>query len=230
MLEQLEAFDEGEEESDEEDVVVTARRRRGTESTSASDSSDRRIAQRLDAIASWCAVLLTDGDVPIDHIRVELSDYLVHSLRAMPENSALVTTWSAMLRAIGDDAVALNGNGNAAGDRVDVSKQRILVQMLATAVKAEVGAVGDSSLFENCIDPDVVASEAALLDGDEVAMTGGKGITKKGSADIQHENLSIALLKVLPDLLVKFKTDPAVTSSLTALPRYLRKSFVFTFA
>ena len=223
VLEQLEAFDEGEEDSDEEDVVAAARRRRGKESTSASDSSDRRIAQRLDAIASWCAVLLTDGDVPIDHIRVERSDYLVHSLRAMPENRALVTTWSAMLRAIGDDAVAVNGSGNAAGDRVDVAKQRILVQMMAAAVKAEVGAVGDSSLFENCIDPDVVAAEAAVLDEDEVAKTGGRASTKNASADIQHENLSIALLKVLPDLLVKFKTDAAVTGSLTALPRYLCK-------
>ena len=229
VLEQLEAFDEGEEDSDEEDVVAAARRRRGKESTSASDSSDRRIAQRLDAIASWCAVLLTDGDIPIDKIRVKLSDYLVHSLRAMPENRALVTTWSAMLRAIGDDAVTVNGNGNAAGDRVDVAKQRILVRMMAAAVKAEVGAVGDSSLFENCIDPDVLAAEAALLDEDEVAKTGSKGTTKKGSADIQHENLSIALLKVLPDLLVKFKTDPAVTASLTTLPRYMRKFLLLLF-
>ena len=229
VLEQLEAFDEGEEDSDEEDVVAAARSRRGKESTSASDSSDRRIAQRLDAIASWCAVLLTDGDVPIDHIRVERSDYLVHSLRAMPENRVLVTTWSAMLRAIGDDAVALNGSGNAAGDRVDVAKQRILVQMMAAAVKAEVGAVGDSSLFENCIDPDVVAAEAAILVEDEVAKTGGRASTKNASADIQHENLSIALLKVLPDLLVKFKTDAAVTGSLTALPRYLCKFWLFRF-
>ena len=41
--------------------------------------------------------------------------------------------------------------------------------------------------------------------------------------------IDIALLKVLPDLLVKFKTDAAVTGSLTALPRYLCKFWLFRF-
>lgn len=220
VLEQLEAFDEGEEDSDEEGAATAARRRRSREATSATESSDRRIAQRLDAVASWCAVLLTDGEISIDHIKVELSDYLVHSLRAMPEHRSLVTTWSAMLRAIGDDKLALTSHGNAAGDRVDVAKQRVLVRMLAAAVKAEVGSVADPSIFEEHVDPEVIFAEMAILGEDEVSKATGKG-QKKGSTGIQHENLSVALMKALPNLLVKFKTDSAITSSLTTLPRNL---------
>ena len=51
----------------------------------------------------------------------------------MPEHRLLITNWTALLTAIADDKVATLG-GLTAGDRVDVAKQKFLVQMLSTAI------------------------------------------------------------------------------------------------
>ena len=43
-----------------------------------------------------------------------------------------------MLKVINDDIVARTSQGTSAGDRADIAKQRVLVQMLAYAAKSEV--------------------------------------------------------------------------------------------
>jgi cohesin complex subunit SA-1/2 len=139
---------------------------------------------------------LTDGDIPIDKIRVHLTDYIVQSLREMPEHKCLATNWSAMLKAIRSE----NTQQEKAG-REDVAKQRVLLRMLATAAELEVGGspAADSS--------------------DEGKKSGNK--RKKDSTIEPSEALSISLLKSLPHLLVAFKGDVVALRSLTKLPRYL---------
>ncbi len=138
----------------------------------------------------------------------------------MPEHKALVTNWNAMLRAIGEDSAATTGD--TAADRIEVAKQRVLVQMLARAAQAEVVAVADPSFLSIDLDPDEADVEA-----EENAITTTKFKKRKGkkstSAGMPHEVLSVALLNSLPDLLIKFKVDTTILGSLTTLPRYICK-------
>ena len=64
------------------------------------------------------------------------------------------------------------------------------------------------------IDPDVVEIELASKQDAEVA--GASKVSKKSGSGMQHERLSIALLKALPNLLLKFKGDSAVLASLAS--------------
>lgn len=168
---------------------------------------------------------LSDGLVPIDKIRLHIADYIVESLRKMPEHKALVTNWNAMLRAIGEDSAATTGD--AAADRVEVAKQRVLVQMLARAAQAEVVAVAEPNFLSKGLDPDEADVEA-----EENAITTTKSKKakgkKSGSTGMPHEVLSVALLNSLPDLLIKFKVDPTILGSLTTLPRYICKCDMFS--
>lgn len=171
------------------------------------DLSERERAQQLDAVASYAAHAMTNGPVPLDKIKIEVADFIVQSLRDMPEYRVLVTDWSAMLRAIKDDKSATTAHNVKAGDRADVAKQRVLVRMLACAAQEEVDAVADESFLNNDIDPDMANSSSE------------KG--KKASRGREHETLSIALLKALPNLLLQFKGDTDVISELACLPRFL---------
>lgn len=159
-----------------------------------------------------------DGPIPIDKIRMHFVDYIVQSLREMPEHKALVTNWNAMLRAIGDDSVATTTSGGKAGNRAEVAKQRVLVQMLARAAQAEVVAVSEANFVARNVDPDEADVEAE--EGN--AATAKKSKKKKGksksySGGMPHEVLSVALLTSLPDLLIKFKGDPTILGSITLL-------------
>jgi hypothetical protein len=134
IMEELEKFDDDDE---DEDVGKNKNKK-------SSRVSDRRTAQRLDAIASWAAHTLTDGDVPIDKIEIHLVDHLVNYLRAIPEHKDIVQNWPA----ITDDKIAMTSQGNAAGDRADIAKQRgVLVQMLSCAAIAEVESVKARNFF-----------------------------------------------------------------------------------
>ena len=164
---------------------------------------------------------LVDGPIPIDKIRVHLADYIVESLRAMPEHKALVTNWNAMLQAIGDDSVATTKAGGTTSDRTEVAKQRVLVQMLSCAAQAEVVAVADADFLAREVDPD----ESVQAEGNAAPTKPKKAKgSKSSSAGIPHEMLSVALLNSLPDLLIKFKGDPTILGSITLLPRYICES------
>ena len=194
ILEQLEAFDEG----GENDKAAP---------------NERKRAQQLDAIASYAAHTLTNGKVPIDKIRVDEVDILVRSLRDMPEHRGLVTDWGAMLRAIKDDNAAATAHQVTAGDKANVAKQRVLVRMLACAAREEVASVADDEFKIRDTDADTVEMDSSSNNRPK-----GK---KAPSMGREHENLSIALLKSLPSLLIQFKGDLAIIPELASLPRFL---------
>jgi len=194
ILDQLEAFDDG---GENEKAAPNERKR----------------AQQLDAIASYAAHTLTNGPVPIDKIQVKVADLLVKSLREMPEHRGLVTDWSAMLRAIKEDNAAATAHHVTAGDRANVAKQRVLVRMLACAAREEVGSVADAEFLHRGTDADAVEMTST-------SKPAGKG-KKAPSMGREHENLSIALLKALPNLLIQFKGDLAIIPELASLPRFL---------
>ncbi|EJK58196.1 hypothetical protein THAOC_21703 [Thalassiosira oceanica] len=193
ILDQLEAFDDG------------------GENTKASPN-ERKRAQQLDSIASYAAHAMTNNDdIPVDKILIEAADNLVRSLREMPEHKGLVTDWSAMLRAIKDDKIAATASNVTAGDKANVAKQRVLVRMLACAAREEVGEVASKEFLTYDEDPDTVGEQDTK-----------KG--KKPSKDVlnrEHENLTVALLKALPSLLIQFKGDNAIVPELASLPRFL---------
>lgn len=150
----------------------------------------------------------------MDNIRIELTDYIVDSLRAMPEHQVLATNWSAIMRAINDCEVS----GSSDSERAEIAKQRVLVRMLARATEAEVGAVA-ADFLEADVDPDLAEIEEDHL---EVKAPKNKG----NKAATAHESLSVSLLKSLPELLLKFKADPHILRSVSSLPRFLLPSVI----
>jgi hypothetical protein len=50
-----------------------------------------------DFVCYRVAHALTDGPIPMDEIRIPLTDYIVDSLRDIPEHKSLATNWSAMM-------------------------------------------------------------------------------------------------------------------------------------
>jgi cohesin complex subunit SA-1/2 len=225
IMEQLEDFDEGKEDEDDieemsdSDSLYSKQKSVKRRNSFSTNISDRKLAQRLDAIASWASHALSSGKIPIQKVRIHLVDYLVHSLRAMPQHKSIVTSWSAMLRAIKDDNIAMTSQGTAAGDKANVAKQRVLVQMLICAAKAEVESVDPDYLHTN-VDSDVVDLLKKKLIEEAKEENCPPTKRARASSNLQHENLSIALMKALPDLLVQFKSDSAIIESLVSLPRY----------
>ena len=207
IMEQLEPFEE------DSDVADNRKKSKATNL----ESVERLATQRLDALASWLASSLTDGPVPLDNIRIELTDFLVVSLRNMHEHKDLAENWSAMLRAIREDSSA-SMDGTTMGDRVDVAKQRVLVRFLATAALAQVGAVANSGFLSNENNSEFVLTSPSHIEP--------KKINRRASSHVPHETLSVALLKALPEFLVKFNSDAAILESLTRLPRYLCKAIL----
>ena len=238
VLEQLEAFDDDdfEEMAKQTDGLLSLtnttttdtpkgkkRTKTTTKGASLVQSVEKMTIQRLDALAAWLAHTLTDGPIKLEDIRIDLADCLVESLRSMPEHKILVTRWPAMLKTIGDDTRSGASGNRKKGtqNRVDVARQRVLVQMLASAVQAEVGDVASDDFLS---DTDGAFVNPQTSGG---ASSGPSKRTKRRktgvAAGLQHEVLSAALLKALPDLLLRFKTDPAILSSVAILARYLRE-------
>jgi len=168
------------------------------------------------------AHVLTDSAIPLDRIRVHLSNYIVDSLRAMPEHSHILS-WSTLLRAI-DVESSPTYQGDKASDRAEVAKQRVLVQMLSYSAQAEVASVSPSFLTQD-LDPDVKAIET-FDSATSRANTSTKARDKRDKGTSSHELLSVAILKSLPKLLAKFKSDLLILKSITILPRFLRKSYL----
>ena len=140
------------------------------------------------------ATKLADGNIPIDKIRVHLTDLVVQSLRNMPEHSYLATNWSAMLTAIRSE----NPQQDRMAGREEVAKQRVLLRFLACAAELEVAETN--------------------IDGKTTQKL------RKPTTSIYEQPdqaLSVSLLKSLPQLLIAFKGDVISLRSLTLLPRYL---------
>eukprot|EP00547_Thalassionema_nitzschioides_P014618 CAMPEP_0194233122 /NCGR_PEP_ID=MMETSP0158-20130606/1202_1 /TAXON_ID=33649 /ORGANISM="Thalassionema nitzschioides, Strain L26-B" /LENGTH=1373 /DNA_ID=CAMNT_0038965965 /DNA_START=18 /DNA_END=4139 /DNA_ORIENTATION=+ len=134
IMDQLEAFDDQEEEEQKPTKNSTWKR---DKKASLVKTKEIGIAKKLSALASWVAHSLTNGPIPLEHLRLELTDYVIESLRSMgPEYSSLVTNqWSAFVRAIKDSDSAAQMESDE--QRVQVATQRVLIRMLASAARAE---------------------------------------------------------------------------------------------
>jgi cohesin complex subunit SA-1/2 len=162
----------------------------------------------------------------VERIRIELTDYVVDSLRAMPEHRSLVTNWSALARAIheGGEGIHESGVGKddaKEADRIVTAKMQVLIRILSRSAQAEVSSVAPEFLTQD-VDRDVADIISADLDAKTSKPKSGKG----GKPSTSHEVLSVALLKALPELLAKFKSDPRILESITRLPRLLIPSVI----
>lgn len=178
ILDQLDSFDEG-----GNDGKSTA--------ASVNTLSERQQMVRLDAIARWIAHLLCNGPVPINKIKVGLTDHIVLSLRGMPEHKSLTTSWSAMLKAIGHENANLERK-----EREEIARTRVLLRMLVSAANLEVS--------HKKTEVDKKGKRKASLSSSETL-----------------ESLSQALLKNLPELLTTYKADNMCLRSLAKLPQHI---------
>jgi cohesin complex subunit SA-1/2 len=160
--------------------------------------------------------LADSEDIPIEHMKIELTDLVVSSLRAMPEHKSLVTSWPAMLRAI-HGASSKQSLGDKDERRKEAAKKRVLLRMLVCAAELEVNdAADDDDSAQNNVDPDILAARKA-------AQPDAEQPKKKRKVESSKEEFTLALVKALPDLLVSYKEETSVLQSLTTLPRYFRK-------
>lgn len=167
---------------------------------------------------------LSDSDIPIEHIRFELADYVVASLRTSSEYKSLVCNWSAVLKAL--QSVGNRQVGKKATDtaerRQETVQQRVLLRMLVCSAELEVRAVSGDGFMEKDIDAD-------LLDArNSGELTAGPS-KKKRVVGSSHEELTIALLRAIPGLLTSYKSETSVLQSLTGLPQYFCTYLVFRF-
>ena len=156
-----------------------------------------------------------DGDIPIDQVRYELTDFVVSSLRASPEHKSLTSNWSAMLRVLETDTSMSDDDSSPnMNQRVDAVKKRVLLRFLVSAGKMEVSGL-DKGVNEN-LDPDLVEARKASQE----SMSRSR---KKQKVSSTHEEFTLALLGTLPALLTSYKTETGVLQSLTSLPQYFCK-------
>ena len=91
--------------------------------------------------------------------------------------------------------------------------------MLVAAVKLEVAEAEAVTDCKEIVDPDLV--DARQAEHESLQTTSNKKPKKNSSSS--HEELTLALLRALPDLLMSFKSETPVMQSLTTLPQYFRK-------
>ena len=180
---------------------------------------------------------LSDSKIPISEIRYDLVDYIVMSLREMPEYKHYVSQhWNAMLRCVvhGDEHHSRKSTGSKKNEnRINIVTQRVLIRMLVTAVQFEVMNIGHPSTGKDKVVPmtRLDDDDAEFLDAQRTAMIGTfqSGSTtavttsKKGAATQNvksQEELTMVLLRELPQLLVSFKSETPILQSLTTLPQY----------
>ena len=184
---------------------------------------------------------LSDSKIPISEIRYHLVDYIVMSLREMPEYKHYVSQhWNAMLRCVlhGDEHHSRKSTGSKKSEnRINIVTQRVLIRMLVTAVQFEVMNIGYHSTGK-----DKVATMTRLDDDDTelfdaqraALMTSFQSAPSTAAATTTHtskkaampnsaktqEDLTMSLLRGLPQLLVSFKSETSILQSLTTLPQY----------
>jgi len=143
----------------------------------------------------------------------------VSALRAMPEHMSLATNWSAMLRALQSDKS--RRKSSSSDQRLDTAQQRILLRMFVTAVKMEVSDAEIES--EAIVDPLMIEALQSNQDALVTAQATKTKTKKQKTKNDSHEELTLALLRSLPDLLLRFKSETSVLASLTTLPQYFCK-------
>lgn len=171
------------------------------------------------------AGVLSDGDIPLDEIEYERADLVVSALRAIPEHAPLASNWTAMLQALKNDKNSRKSSST--NQRIEMVQQRVLLRMFVTAVRMEVGDAGNECTTN--VDP--LLLEAIQEHQDSLTTvkpsTNVKSTKQKSKSDM-HEELTIALLRSLPELLLRFKSETPVLASLTTLPQYFCKFIACT--
>lgn len=128
-----------------------------------------------------------------------------------------------MLRALQGDEQRGRKSISRGDHRQDTVKQRVLLRMMVTAVTLEVtDAVPDDKTI---VDPDLINARQTERESLQATLTHKKKPTRTSSQSSSHEELTLALLRALPDLLVSFKSESSVLQSLTTLPQYFRKFY-----
>lgn len=134
----------------------------------------------------------------------------------MEQHKHLVTNWKVWIRALESDY-------DPSTDSKLVSvRQRVVLRMLACAAELEVQSSEDGDFVAEYLDPDLLAAQASSSDSFEVSSLKSKRLRSDESS---LEVLTDVLLEKLPDLLVSFKGESSILSSLTNLPRYMRKCY-----
>lgn len=153
--------------------------------------------------------MLFDDDIPVEQVAYSLTDLVVASLRSMKEHKPLVCNWSAILRALQNDDRKKSGD-----QRIDTVKQRVMLRMLVASATFEMTDVASGL---SVVDPKLVQAKSSAQE----ALRADKKQSKKDQTS--HEDLTLALLRTLPDLLQSYKSENVVLQSLTELPQYFCK-------
>jgi len=164
---------------------------------------DKKQSDQLLAIAKWCAIRLCDSSIPVDKMNIELVDYVVRSMVGMPEHRDLVLNWPMMFKAIRSE----NPQQGSADEREEIGTQRILLRMLATSAEIEFGKA--------------IRKEQG---NDSKKNNNNTEVSKKHKKSSSLDDLSIALLKNLPNLLNAFKSDIMSLRDVTKLPLTIASS------
>jgi hypothetical protein len=145
----------------------------------------------------------------------------------MPEYRHLVCNqWHALLHGVrhGEDLPSSRSSQGRGERRMEMVTQRVLIQMLVTAVQLEVwnnpSGQGEDAVTE---DGDFIAAHQAAW---KESMPSRPRDTKKKSSSTNaksQEEMTMALLRELPRLLTSFKTETSILQNLTSLPQYFRK-------
>jgi hypothetical protein len=161
-------------------------------------------------------------------MRFHLANLVIESMRACPEHRDLATNFNAMLRALNNSSETIVGETEEAQQKrqeEDVSR-RVLLQMLVAAVEMEVlSSPIEDSLLAEIVDGDLLECHHS---NEQLSGETGKKKNKNKKAASQsssaRDDLTLALLRSLPDLMESFKTEPAIVRSLTTLPQYFCES------
>jgi hypothetical protein len=152
-----------------------------------------------------------------------LTNLVVASMRACPEHRGLATNFTALLCALNTSSATIIGETEEAHRKrqeEDVNR-RVLLQMLVAAVEMEVlSSPIEDSLLAEIVDGDLLECHHS----DDLSGETGKKNNKKGLRSSPRHDLTLALLRSLPDLMESFKTEPSIVRSLTKLPQFFCES------
>lgn len=113
-------------------------------------------------------------------------------------------------KTVQDDDDEEDDDASNSESRLNAVKQRVLLRFIVCA--AEMEASPEESAVHDLVDPELIHLRQQRA-------------KKTKTTTSSHEELTLALLGALPELLVAYKTETPVLESLTGLPKYFCTSF-----
>jgi cohesin complex subunit SA-1/2 len=167
--------------------------------------------------------VLSEQNIPIGCMHFQLAKLVIASMRACPEHRDLATNFNAILRALNNSSESIIGETEEAQQnrQEEEVNRRVLLQMLVAAVEMAVlsGPIEDSLLAE-IVDGDLLECHHSMEVSGETGKKKNKNKKAASQSSSPRDDLTLALLRSLPDLMESFKTEPAIVRSLTTLPQY----------